>query len=74
MKSIKPEKNHPAITTHVFARPGGSGLWKERAFFGFAAIFVLYLVMFVAAYQWSLHAPHQPNDDPPGLPIAETIL
>lgn len=71
MKSTQPEGSHSAITSRV---------WKERAgtnlssFFGFAAIFALWLAMFVAVYQWSLHAPYSPNDDPPGLPIAETIL
>lgn len=71
MKSTQPERSHSANPSRV---------WKERSvtdlssFFGFAAIVVLYLAMFVAAYQWYLHAPHLPSDDPPGLPIAETIL
>lgn len=80
MKSIHGGKRCLLRTTtisDVLARFRGFGDLKERAMTdvvlsaGFAAIFVLYVLMFVALYRWSRHAPIFPPDGAAGPPIGE---
>jgi hypothetical protein len=82
MKSIHAGKSdllRSATISRVLARFGGSDDLKERAMTdvvlsaGFAVIFVLYLLMFVALYRWSRNAPVFPPDRAATPPIGEAI-
>lgn len=66
-------------TSSVLARFRGFDDLKERAMTdvvvsaGFAAIVLLYVVMFVALYRWSRYAPIFPSDAAAGQAMEEAM-